>query len=289
MTTPELAVIICTRNGAESIGGALDSLAAQVTTLDWELVISDNGSTDGTAGVVRSHPQLGDQALIVDSSDRKGLSHARNVGVDATTAKYVAFLDDDDEVATDWLDELVCQLRKHRFVGSSMEYEKLNESRQMEGRAQFQRDALQSIFGFTVVNGAGAGIERALWQLVGGNDESLTTTGEDFDFSIRVQDATSVVPVLAKRASYHYRQRDGFVPSFQQGRRYGIGHVMLFARYGQSSPSREDLRRVRHLWWWVVTRAPVRIFSSRRSTWARQLGIRVGRLQGSLIEHRWCP
>jgi glycosyltransferase involved in cell wall biosynthesis len=288
MTEPETSVIICTLNGAATIRGALDSLAAQRTDVEWELVVSDNGSTDDTRDVVRSHPVLGDRARIVDASDRRGLSHARNVGVAAARGRFVAFVDDDDEVAPDWLEQLTRALRRHRFVGSRMEYRKLNAAADMVGRAEFQSQSLGSVLGFPVVNGA-CGIERGLWEAAGGNDKSVTPSGEDFDFAIRVQRKCGVVPVLATRAVYHYRQRSGLRASFRQGRRYGYGHVILFARHSSEPLSRAEARRALRMWWWVLSRAPFHVASSRRAVWARQLGMRIGRIQGSIAMWVWCP
>lgn len=284
--SPELSVIMCTLDGAETIGGALDSLAAQDTDVVWELVVSDNGCSDGTLDVVRSHT-LGDGALIVDSSDVRGLAHARNVGVAVSSGRFVAFLDDDDEIAPDWVTAITRAVRNDRYVGSRMEYAALNGSSQMEGRAPFQSESLGSLFGHTVVNGACA-IERELWDLVDGNDETLTHTGEDFDFSIRVQRASGITPTLARDATYHHRQRLTTPAAFRQGWRYGYGHAQLWARYGDRRTA-ADRRWTRHMWWWVVTRAPFRLWSPRRITWARQLGLRLGRLHGSIVERRWYP
>jgi glycosyltransferase involved in cell wall biosynthesis len=288
MDDPEVSVIICTLDGAETITGALDSLAAQETDVEWELIVSDNGSTDHTLDVVRAHAVFGDRVRVVDSSDRRGLSHARNVGVTSARGRFVAFVDDDDEVASDWLEELTRALRVHRFVGSRMEYRKLNSPEAMIGRAEFQSDSLGSIFGYTVVNGA-CGVERVLWKQVGGNDEDLTVSAEDFDFAIRLQRDLDVRPFLAERAVYHHRQRGGLMKSFRQGRRYGVGHATLFARYGPDTVSPEQARRARHMWWWLLSRAPLRPFSKSGAAWARHLGIRIGRLEGSFRQRRWCP
>ena len=59
MSDPEVSVIICTLNGADTISEALDSLAVQETDVEWELIVSDNGSTDDTRTIVRAHPALG--------------------------------------------------------------------------------------------------------------------------------------------------------------------------------------------------------------------------------------
>lgn len=285
---PEISVVICTLDGASTINEALDSLAAQVTEISWELVVSDNGSTDSTQSAVRGHPILGAGARIVDASGRRGLAHARNVGAAAARGTFVTFVDDDDVVDPEWLQALTEALRERRFVGSAMAYDRLNDASTMVGRAAFQSTELGSFAGFAVVNGAGFGVERELWDAVGGNDESFDISCEDFDFAIRVQRECGVAPVLAERAVYHYRQRAGAWRAFRQGRRYGKGQVQLAARHDPGRTS-NDVRRALRMWWWILTRAPFHLFSDRRTMWARQLGLRVGRLEGSITERTWYP
>ena len=287
MSTPEVSVIICTLDGESTIAQTMDSLAGQITDVSWELIVSDNGSTDATRTVVNAHPSLGQRARIVDSSERRGLAYARNVGVAAAQGRFVAFVDDDDVVDPEWLQQLTEAMRAHRFVGSAMAYDQLNDPSTMVGRQAFQSTELGSFAGFVVVNGA-CGVERELWDAVGGNDESFDTSCEDFDFAIRVQRQCGVVPVLAERAVYHYRQRAGAWRSFRQGRRYGRGQVRLAARHHlERAPN--DVRRALRMWWWILTRAPFHLFSDRRTMWARQLGLRAGRLEGSIAERTWYP
>jgi len=140
------------------------------------------------------------------------------------------------------------------------------------------------------VNGAGAAVERGLWNEVGGNDEDLTDTGEDTDFAIRVQKECAVTPCLADRAVYHYRQREGARAAYRQGAAYGRAHVMLFVRHGQDRVDLADeRRRARRDWWWIITRAPYAVVPSRRTAWARRAGIRVGRIQASVRRRVWFP
>lgn len=285
--TPELSVIICTLNGEAFIDTALDSLASQTTERPWELVVCDNGSTDRTAEVVSSHPVFRDRGRLVDGSGVAGLSHARNVGVDAAASEFVAFLDDDDQVDSDWIEQIIEALEAHRFVGSRMVYD-LNDRSELVGRGGFQSSELSEFFGYSVVNGAGLAIEKSLFERVGGNDESMTTTAEDFDFAIRVQRDTGVTPTLAHGAGYHFRQRSGFRAAFRQGRRYGFGHVVLYRLYGRQS-DRPDLAAALRGWWWVISRAPLALAGRHTTPWARSLGIRVGRIQGSVANRRWFP
>ena len=283
----ELSVIVCTRNGAARITGALDSLLRQQTDVEWELIVVDNGSTDDTLAVVQLHPGFPERIRIVDASVKRGLGHARNMGVGAALGEFVAFCDDDDEVDPRWVEELTRSLREHSFVGSCMEYRRLNDHRALIGRPLIQSTVLDEGFGYRLVNGA-CGVRREVWRAAGGNDETLTISSEDHDFAIRVQRDLGVMPVLAERAIYHYRLRTGLVASFQQARKYGYGYVQLAMRYGGPKMSADDWVRARRAWWWIASRAPFHLVTPRRSVWARQLGMRVGRIEASIAHRRWC-
>jgi glycosyltransferase involved in cell wall biosynthesis len=284
-----ISVVLCTHNGAATIADQLDALTSQRVTVEWELVVVDNCSTDRTVEIVNRFIENGAACRIVDARDQRGLAYARNVGARAARFPIVAFCDDDDIVGDGWIDALAAGVARHRFAASRMEYDRLNPPETMMGRSAFQQAELSTMFGYRLSNGALA-IERALWDQVGGNDESLVRTGEDFDFSIRVQRDCGVKPVLVPDAVYHYRQRQGMNASFVQGRAYGSAHVLLYRRYGRESTEvgRERVRAL-HDWGWLITRAPLVLFSSRRSAWARRLGLRVGRLGGSLQHRVWYP
>ena len=243
----------------------------------------------GAALVVAELAVADDRVRLVDAGERPGLSYARNVGASHARGEWIAFCDDDDLVAPGWIEAMVTALREHPFVASRMEYAFLNSPSTMSGRSQFQRDRLQEMFGYPIVNGA-LGIRRELWLQVGGNDETMTGTGEDIDFSIRVQRETGIRPVLATDAEYHYRQRDGARAAFRQARRYGGAHVELYSKYGrQRTDRRAELRRARHDWWWIVSRMPFAWRSARRTIWARKVGFRLGRLTASVQLLCWYP
>jgi glycosyl transferase family 2 len=97
---PLISVILNTYNRAALLPRAVESVLAQ-THDDFELVVADDGSTDRTPGVVAA---FGDRRVRHVRQDNAGLSAARNVGVASSSGRYVAFLDDDDEVLPGWLD-----------------------------------------------------------------------------------------------------------------------------------------------------------------------------------------
>jgi glycosyltransferase involved in cell wall biosynthesis len=105
---PAVAVILPTYDRLAFLREAVESVRAQTVT-DWEMVVADDGSTDGSAAWVES---LGDTRITVERRGHTGNKSAlRNLGVVRTTAEWIAFIDSDDR----WHpDKLARQLEFHR-------------------------------------------------------------------------------------------------------------------------------------------------------------------------------
>jgi glycosyltransferase involved in cell wall biosynthesis len=105
MPQPKLSVILPTYNRAASLRRAVDALLHQdAAARDYELVVVDNNSSDGTSAWLAS---VDDCRVRHVREERQGLSHARNAGLREARGDYVAFTDDDVEVAPDWVSTIV--------------------------------------------------------------------------------------------------------------------------------------------------------------------------------------
>jgi glycosyltransferase involved in cell wall biosynthesis len=94
MSDPVFSVIVPAYNEADLVGSALTSVLRQ-SRPDWEAIVVDDGSTDGTAGAAESFAER-DPRIELVSTANQGLSAARNTGVERSRGRYVAFLDSDD-------------------------------------------------------------------------------------------------------------------------------------------------------------------------------------------------
>jgi glycosyltransferase involved in cell wall biosynthesis len=92
---PRVSVIVPAYNAARYLRNAIDSVVGQ-TYADWELIIVDDGSTDGTRALVRSYiAAQGDKLRYVFQTNR-GLPAARNAGIRESQGEFIAILDADD-------------------------------------------------------------------------------------------------------------------------------------------------------------------------------------------------
>lgn len=109
MSSPVFTVVLPTWNDAARLPRALDSVLGQTFT-DFELVVVDDGSTDGTAEMLRRYrhrntptPEHRIQTIF---QEHAGVSAARNRGLREARGRWILFLDSDDEALPHWLETL---------------------------------------------------------------------------------------------------------------------------------------------------------------------------------------
>lgn len=93
--TPTVSVIVSVFNAEAFIESAISSVVTQ-TFQDWELIVVDGGSSDGTHQIVLDQIKKDPRIHLIDNIDDQGPAHARSVGVRASKGDYIAFLDGDD-------------------------------------------------------------------------------------------------------------------------------------------------------------------------------------------------
>lgn len=230
--TPELSVIIPTYNAAETLGEQLSALTAAPTAFAWEILVCDNGSTDGTAAVVAQWQRRWPSIRLVDASARRGPAAARNIGAAVAKAPLLAFCDADDRVGQGWLATARSALAEHEFVAGSFEFAELNEGIDVPGLWTAQSTGLtqKSYLPGPLVAGAGnLAVRRAVFQEVGGFFEGLRTA-EDDDLCLRIQLSGHRL-VFVPELVLHVRRRGGVRELCRQAYAYAGGERRLSYRY----------------------------------------------------------
>jgi glycosyltransferase involved in cell wall biosynthesis len=103
---PKVSVVVCCYNAAATLDECLKSLAA-LDYPDYEVIVIDDGSADGTHTIAERHPV---RCIRVPNG---GLSKARNLGIDNARGEIVAFIDSDAYADPDWLYYIVSALEEH--------------------------------------------------------------------------------------------------------------------------------------------------------------------------------
>src|SRR5690606_11806773 len=104
MSAPLVSVVIPFYNRREFIDETIGSVRAQ-TFSEWEIILVDDGSTDGSFKYVRdtfaNEPRI---RILQRTSAPKGANHCRNIGIREARGKYLIFLDSDDLIALNCLE-----------------------------------------------------------------------------------------------------------------------------------------------------------------------------------------
>ena len=110
---PSISIVVLNRNGAEYLGFLLDALAHRTAYPHMELVVVDNGSSDGSQDLVR-RAQLPFEAKLVENRDNVSFSDATEQGLDRADGELVLCLNNDAEpFEPGWLSELVACRHMH--------------------------------------------------------------------------------------------------------------------------------------------------------------------------------
>lgn len=231
---PKVSVVIPVFNRAGLIGRALDSVLAQ-TLADYEIIVVDDASTDGSAAFVEQ--RYVDKLKLIRNERNRGAGAARNLGVAAASGHYVAFLDSDDAWEPAKLDLQVATLDSASggFFACSCDYFLWHGQQQSLVRngltpVKFRTDIL---FGCSISPGSTLMVRRDVFEKVGPFNESLRRL-EDWDWLLRYVQHGDMLFVAKPLAHIHldhvgptqsepdpvlqaiYRIRDEHLPRLQR-------------------------------------------------------------------------
>jgi cellulose synthase/poly-beta-1,6-N-acetylglucosamine synthase-like glycosyltransferase len=258
-TAVDVSVVIPVGRVDHELELQLAALAAQSHERPWELVLSLNtsdaearaelealvarhaghaaGAGDGPAaaepgGSVTGASMAGPGfvPLVVDSSDLRSASHARNVGAAAASGRLLAFCDGDDIADVDWLRHLVGALGEARAVGGHLDESVLAVPGQEDWRPPATPGGLPTFLGHPFLVSANMGVHRDDFEAVGGFDTTLIR-GEDIALSWDLLERGVELAYCAP-AVIHYRHRRGLWPMMKQHYLYGRGFSQILARRG---------------------------------------------------------
>lgn len=186
---PRVSVVIPAYNVEAYLAAALDSLLTQSLT-DFEALIVDDGSTDGTAAVAQRYVER-DRRFQLLQKPNGGLSSARNHGMAAARADYIALLDADDAYHPDKLQTHVERLDQNPQVAVVYSASRIMRDdgdltwMPMSGKPLHADWLFALLCKNCVGHGSNGVFRRSLLEQVGNFDETLRSC-EDIDFWLRI-------------------------------------------------------------------------------------------------------
>lgn len=198
LLTPTISCIVPAFNSAAYLREALESILAQTVT-PLEIVVADDGSTDGTPELARS---LGTR--VVEQDDR-GPAATRNLGLGAARGELVAFLDADDRWHPRKLELQLEHLSSTPGLKVSLTLARLFWSGGLEAEEDRYKDhPRNSVPGYATTTMLAP---RSVFDEVGTFNESLWFT-DATDWFVRARELAVPMEVLQQELTFHRMHRD---------------------------------------------------------------------------------
>lgn len=236
---PRVSVVVCSYNGAATIGECLYGLR-QLDYPDYEVIVVDDGSRLPLAPIASA---FGFRTI---TTPNLGLSHARNVGLEAATGEIIAYIDDDARPDPHWLTYLAATFATGKYVGVGGPNVPPPDQR-------FVEDCVANAPGGPVhvllsdseaehIPGCNMAFLTSKLREVGGFDPQFKAAGDDVDVCWRVQAHGGRLGFSASALVWH-RRRDSIRAYWRQQLGYGAAEALLARKWP------EKYNHAGHLTW----------------------------------------
>ena len=225
---PMVSVVICAYDAERTMRDCLESLR-RLDYPNFEVVIVDDGSRDRTADISMDFPEF---RLI--RQPNKGLSVARNVGMQAARGEIIAYTDSDCVVDPHWLTLMVRSMIEGNFDGCGGPNYAPHEDGRIEASCAaspgapchvlIADDRAEHLAGCNML------FSKAALAKIGGFDPQFTSAGDDVDICWRMLDAGFKLGFSPAAFVWHFR-RNTVKAYYGQQRGYGRAEAMLHRRY----------------------------------------------------------
>ena len=196
----------------------LESIAQQ-SYPDFEVIVIDDGSTDGSGAVAEEFARKDNRFFVIHQSNN-GMALARNAGLDVARGKYVAFVDSDDWIHPQMLELMLSSLIKTGSDISMADFIKTSDSN--HSLAEYEDFPLPHVFdGYSAVKSLIENIKpgySVVWnklydrKLIG-HTRFMKTVSEDFSFNMALFMKASTVSHLTVPLVYYRQRKDSVTHS----------------------------------------------------------------------------
>jgi glycosyltransferase involved in cell wall biosynthesis len=275
---PVLSVVLPVLNAASTLGQQLEALARQAHDGEWEVVVADNGSTDGSPELAAAWQDQLPALRVIDTSARRGAAASRNAAARVARGDVLAFCDADDVVQPGWIDAHAAAARAHDLAAGAI-FHFSDKGPVAPFRRQPSTEASWVLDFMPFADSANLMVVREAFEAVGGFSEDLDRSS-DVDLSWRLQLAGYKLhfepgAVVAKRDKAHLAE------IWRQEVAWGAADVELYLRFRDHGLRRSSLlTTARSKISRVSSRPEVAAFENRRR-WIAHIAHEWGRAKQS--------
>lgn len=248
----DVSVMVCTRNRCEALARLLERLEqlAVPAGVRWELIVVDNGSTDGTAALLGAY--CGALPLRVVREPKRGLSRARNAGLAVATGDILLLTDDDCLPDVHWLATVRDEFARAPgldVLGGRVElYDERDQP--TTTRTSRERETITMVFNLDGIIGCNMAFRRSVLGVSGPFDVALgggtgAGAGEDVDFVYRALRAGLRAEYTPDVLVYHNHGRRTAAQVRALKRVYTVARGALFCKYLMARDP-AILKRIKH-------------------------------------------
>ncbi len=214
--SPTVSVAMAVYNAECYVSEAIDSILNQTFT-DFELLIIDDGSTDGSLKILQDYAAKDDR-ISINHQENQGIFRTRNTLLHQSRGEFIAVMDADDIALPERLERQVAFLQQHQevvCVGSSLDWidEKgrfIGHNPMPESDEELQRFM---IGGISLMHHPTVMARRSVILQVGGYDDTFKTSG-DLDLWLRMGEIGKLANI--KESLTHYRLHSRSITSAKQ-------------------------------------------------------------------------
>lgn len=220
---PSISVVLCSHNGEKTIRDACEALN-RLDYPDYEVIVVNDGSTDATPEIVKGY-----EFRLIDTTNR-GLSSARNLGMETAGGEIIAYLDDDAYPDPHWLKYLAIAFLRKNYGGLGGP----NISPAGDG---FIADSVSNAPGNPThilltdedaehIPGCNMAFRKSALEEIGGFDPRFRIAGDDIDVCWRLQEKGWKLGFTPAAMVWHHR-RNSVMAFLRQQLNYGKAEGLL--------------------------------------------------------------